>query len=102
MNFVKKLARGTEIRLEDLEQYKPLQASDVEKKEWQFAPVLVTSNRERMEITRQKAILFAKLHKTCVFKWRNRLTDWKNKIQATCTTKIQCCGNTLLQEVMLS
>ena len=34
-----------------------------------------------MEITRQKAILFAKLHKTYVFKWRNRLTEWKNKPQ---------------------
>lgn len=81
MSFVKKLARGMQISLEDLQQYKTLQASDVEKKEWQFAPVLVTSNRERMEITHQKAILFAKLHKTYVFKWRNKMTGWKNKPQ---------------------
>jgi len=79
MKFVKKLANGRQITWKDLLPYKSLQEADTSKKEWTFAPVLVSSNRERMEIVRVKAALFAKLHRTYVFKWRNKLTGWKNK-----------------------
>ncbi len=81
MKFVKKLASGRQITWEDLAPYKALRRSDAEDKEWLFAPVLVSSNRERMEIVRVKAALFAKLHSTYVFKWRNKVTKWKNKPQ---------------------
>lgn len=79
MKLVKKLASGLQISWRDLLPYKALDRADGKLKEWQFAPVLVSSNRERLEIIHHKAILFAKLHKTHVFKWKNTATKWKNK-----------------------
>ena len=79
MKLVKKLASGLQISWRDLLPYKALDQADGKLKEWQFAPVLVSSNRERLEIIHHKAILFAKLHKTHVFKWKNTATKWKNK-----------------------
>jgi len=81
MKFVKKLASGLTISWKDLDPYKTLDRTDGLKKEWQFAPILVSTNRERLEITRHKAKLFAKLHKTHVFKWRSNAKNWKNKPQ---------------------
>jgi len=79
MNFLKKLAAGLDISWRDLKAYKVLDWADAQEKEWQFSPVLVSTNQERLEIVHQKAVLFAKLHKTHVFKWRNNATHWKNK-----------------------
>jgi len=79
MDFLKKLASGLDISWRDFKPYKSLDRTDAQKEEWQFPPVLVSSNRERLEIVHQKAVLFAKLHKTHVFKWRNHVTHWKNK-----------------------
>lgn len=79
MDFLKKLASGLDISWRDLKPYKTLDCIDAQEKEWQFAPILVSSNRERLEIVHQKAVLFAKLHKTHVFKWRNNVSRWKNK-----------------------
>ena len=79
MKFVNKLAAGKTISWKDLKPYKALSRADAKETEWQFAPVLVSSNRERLEIVHQKSILFAKLHKTHVFKWRNDAKNWKNK-----------------------
>ena len=83
MKLVKKLANGCSITWKDLSIYKTLDRKDAKKKEWQFAPILVSNNHERMEIVHQKALLFAKLHNTYVFKWKNRATNWKNKPQDT-------------------
>ena len=79
MKFVKKLANGLGITLEDLAPYKALRCSDLQKDEWKFAPVLVSTNRERMAIVNKQAALFARLHGTYVFKWRNPCKGWKNK-----------------------
>lgn len=77
--FVQKLASGKNITLRDLSCYKTLSKSDVKNPEWKFAPVLVTTNRERMTIVAKQAQLFAQAHSTYVFKWRNPLSCWKNK-----------------------
>jgi len=79
--FLKKLASGKHITLQDLALCKSLNRGHVRNspEEWQFAPVLVSSNRERAQIELQQARIFAFVHKTCVFKWKNNLTDWVNR-----------------------
>jgi hypothetical protein len=79
--LVQKLARGDPIDIEDLENYKYLSREDTDDPngDWKFAPVLVSTNRERMTITQRQAILFAQHHQTYVFKWQNKLGSWKNK-----------------------
>ena len=83
MELVMKLAAGHSVTWEDLSIYKTLSRNDAKEKEWQFAPILVSNNRERMDIVHQKALLFARLHNTYVFKWRNKVTNWKNKPEDT-------------------
>ena len=77
--FVKKLADGECMTLEDLQPYKVLTKKEVKDPSWKYAPVLVGTNRERMAIVERQSILFAKQHGTYVFKWKNHLTSWKNK-----------------------
>ena len=77
--FVTKLADGNGMMLEDLKPYQPLTKKDLKDAAWKFAPILVTTNRERMAIVEKQSALFAQLHGTYVFKWRNDLSSWNNK-----------------------
>lgn len=79
MRFVKKLAKGDAITLKDLTRYKAFTKKEANDSEWKFAPILVTTNRERMAIIQKQSALFAQLHGTYVFKWRNLVSGWKNK-----------------------
>ena len=73
MALVKKLSSGMPIEIEDILKYDHLSKEDIEEHpdEWKYAPVLVSTNLERLNITRQKAQMWAKDHQTYVFKWRN-------------------------------
>jgi hypothetical protein len=60
--FVQKLSNGWRILLEDIRQYKRLSREDVQDPNsgWEFAPILVSSNRERINIVRMQSIHYAK------------------------------------------
>ena len=79
--FVQKLAKGKPISVEDILKYDFLSKKDVEDSpdEWKFAPVIVSTNMERLNISRMQAIEWAKQHKTHVFKWKNKLGIEQNR-----------------------
>jgi len=77
--FVQKLAAGQPIQMDDLAPYKKLSAEDTNDPTWKYAPILVSTNRERMSIVRKQSQLFARDHQTYVFKWKNQTQKWKNK-----------------------
>ena len=84
--FVQKLSKGLPIDVEDILAIKPLSKRDAKKKlkgsqewEWKYAPVLVSTNAERLGLSRQKARLFAIDNNTYVFKWRVEVKRWVNK-----------------------
>ena len=79
--FVQKLSRGECIALSDILGYQHLSKRDVEDhpNEWKFAPVLVSTNIERLNINRAKAKLWAIHHKTHVFKWKTKLGKQVNR-----------------------
>jgi len=78
--FVQKLSDGERISLTDILAYKHLSPSEIQNSpQWRFAPVLVSTNLERMNITRHKAKLWAIENKTYVFKWKNRTSNHVNK-----------------------
>ena len=58
--------------------YRQLSHQDVIKnpQKWNFAPYIVASNRERIMITHSQAMRYAKVHKTHVIRWKNRITKW--------------------------
>ena len=65
---------------EFLKLYKPLTLNDLQHNEdWEFAPYLVATNRERIQITHLQAMKFAKKHCTHVIRWPSVCTKWKNK-----------------------
>jgi hypothetical protein len=69
--FVHKLSSGKPIELKDVLHYKPLSTDDIASApdEWKYAPILVSTNAERLCICRFKAQMWAKEHATYVFKW---------------------------------
>ena len=79
--FVKHLSDGKCIQIEQILQYKKLSEKDVNTcpLEWKYAPVLVATNAERLNIARMKAQLWAVEHKTYLFKWRCKIGRQENR-----------------------
>jgi hypothetical protein len=69
--FVQKLANCEPITPEDLLCYKPLSKTDIQESpdEWKYASVLVSTNKERKNISRMKSRMWAEDNNTYVFKW---------------------------------
>ena len=84
--FVQKLSKGKLIQIEDILAYKPLSADDTageSSHDWKFAPILVATNAERLQISRFKARLWAIEHQTHVFKWRRKVGKEQNRPRTT-------------------
>ena len=79
-NIVKKLSKGQSIDLEDIMKYQNLTEEDILKypQDWKYAPTLVATNLERVNITRMKAQMFAKENSTYVLKWKCKLGKQQN------------------------
>ena len=80
-SFVKRLSDGNVIMLQDILSYKHLSLADVESatEDWKYAPVLVSTNLERLNITRSKCQLWARERGTYVFKWKCSTSRHVNK-----------------------
>ena len=79
--FIKSLSRGEPISIEYIGSMKHLTRQDIQDhpRDWKFAPVLVSTNMERVKIARFKAQLWAQEHKTYVFKWKVRIGKEVNR-----------------------
>lgn len=89
-NLVSKFDKGEKIQPQDLQIYAHLSEEDLASDpDWLFAPVLVATNEERLNITRQKCSLWAKLHKTYVFKWKTKVIKTKNPASPTLMPSIE-------------
>ena len=77
---IQKMSECNPLTMEELKLCKHLSRGDILKDPtWLFAPVLVSTNRERMEVTRLKCKLWAIKDKTHVFKWKNAVMGHVNK-----------------------
>ena len=59
--------------------YKTLTADDMQSPQWRFAPYLVATNNERLQLNYEQALRFAKEHNTFLYRWPILLKKWKNK-----------------------
>ena len=74
--FEKILCKGEQITMDDLRMYKVLTPEDIKNDiEWLFAPVIVTTNRERVNIIHEKAIAYAKYYNVPIIRWKCHLVD---------------------------
>ena len=71
--FVKNLSQGKKIDLQDLLAYKSLTTEEAQSTEWKWASILVSNNRQRLNISRNKAQLWAKENNTYVYKWKTQI-----------------------------
>jgi len=81
MQFITDLSKGNPITINTIENlYKPFTNQTVRDnpEKWQFAPFLVASNRERINITYWQCFAFTKAHNTHVYHWCNHFSKWKN------------------------
>jgi hypothetical protein len=77
-SFVQNLSQGKPINLQDILAYKSLTTKEACTNEWKWAPVLVSNNRQRLNISRMKAQLWAKENKTYVYKWKTKVGFHQN------------------------
>jgi len=76
---ISKFDKGESIHIDDLKIYNHLSKEDIASDPlWEFAPVLVSTNHERMNITKSKASLWAKKHNTYAFKWKANVKNHIN------------------------
>ncbi len=80
-DFVQHLSHGNKIEVPVILTYKKITKDDIETPggEWMFAPILVATNQERLNISRMKASLWAQQHQTYVFKWKCKDGRYCNK-----------------------
>lgn len=81
MDFLNELSMGQPISLEKILCYDELSPEKIalEPQKWRFAPILVATNRERINISFRQAIAFAKANNTQVIRWTNNLKKWENQ-----------------------
>ena len=79
--FVQKLSRGENILLSDILSYNPLSNKDITEhpEVWKYAPILVSTNIERLNICRFKAKMWATEHKSFVFRWKVKVRRQENR-----------------------
>ena len=78
--FVMRMWRGEAIRVRDLMRYKVLQPADLDRNlDWLSAPVLVSTNQERLALVHSRAVSFARLRGTCVLRWRLDMKQWRGR-----------------------
>ena len=77
--LIDELGCGLPITLDKLKRYQFLCANGMKDKTWRYAPVLVTTNRERIDVIHQQAIMFAIEHNTHVIRWPVFYSDWSNR-----------------------
>ena len=79
--LVQKMSSGKPLELKDLKNYKHLSKQDIKQNpaEWKYAPIIVSTNKERFNASRLKSALWAQEHKSYVFRWRSRVHEEKNR-----------------------
>ena len=77
--FMRKLSLGQPIAYDDLCKYDDITAEDIIKDpEWKYAPILVATNREKVDIDQSKLSLFANDKGTYIFRWKRPNRLWRN------------------------
>jgi 23S rRNA maturation mini-RNase III len=86
-----KCASGEQLTMEDIAIYPHLTTEDIQTKsqDWKYAPILVATNHQRMNITQYKSKLWAKDNKTYVYKWKTRIRTMENPPLTSMVEKIE-------------
>ena len=92
-NIIQKLHNGQPFKMEDLEQYKLLTKEDMTGQgEFRFAPILVSSNRERIDISYSQLKQYALVHNIPIVKWKSKHQNWQNSPEDTSTAIENDCA----------
>eukprot|EP00957_Ditylum_brightwellii_P175659 13374676-Ditylum_brightwellii.AAC.1 len=65
--------------MDDIEKYKILDQNELDDTEWTFSLIIVSTNRERLDISEIQAKRYAKHHKTHMIRWQLDIIEWKGK-----------------------
>ncbi len=80
LELLTKMEKGIPLTIQDITQYQNLSVLDFEEdEEWWNAPVLVSTNRERISINSVRAKAFAQHYGEVVFRWLNESKKWAQK-----------------------
>ena len=74
-SIIKHIGCGKQITMVQLRQYKPLKPEDLASRKWRYAPILVSTNRERFDITEVQAKSFANESGTVILRWKKKIRE---------------------------
>jgi hypothetical protein len=79
--LLSKMYKGNTVTVTDLQIYKPLDKDDFEDDDnpWLFAPIIVSTNRERHSLNHPSCIRYAKAKSTVVIRWMAKYSQWAQK-----------------------
>eukprot|EP00957_Ditylum_brightwellii_P211109 15365762-Ditylum_brightwellii.AAC.2 len=62
------MGNGESLSIDGIKKYKILDQRELDGEEWAFAPIIVSTNHERLDITEIQAKRYAKQHKIHVIR----------------------------------
>ena len=83
LQLIEDMWDGKQLELDDILQYKHYCAKDITDNpmKWKYAPILVRTNPERVNIATVKIQQFATEHGIPVICWKNQSSNWTGKPQ---------------------
>ena len=90
---IQKLHSGKQFSIEDLKKYKILSSADMsEEANFRFATILVSSNRERIDISYTQLKQYALIHGVPIVKWKSKHRNWRNSPLDTASAITRDCA----------
>ena len=74
-DLINHMGNGESLSMDDIKKDKSIDQNELDDEEWAFAPIIVSTNHERLDIFEIQAKRYAKQHKTHVIRWQLDITE---------------------------
>jgi hypothetical protein len=76
---LQRMQEGMPPTMSQLAGYQSLSIDDMKDVKWRYAPILVSTNRERYDLIHEQAVRFAMEHGLPVVRWQRRWRNWQGQ-----------------------
>ena len=76
---LQQMQKGVPPSVNQLAVYQTLSVDDMDDSRWRYAPILVSTNRERYDLIHEQTIRFAREHGIPVIRWQRKWRNWQGQ-----------------------
>eukprot|EP00957_Ditylum_brightwellii_P051824 3929709-Ditylum_brightwellii.AAC.1 len=73
------MGNGESLSMDDIKKHKILDQNELDDEEWASAPIIVSTNHKRLDISEIQTKRYTKQHKPHVIRLQLDITEWKGK-----------------------